>query len=119
MNLVNIRKQILVFLFTVTGFSAVQAQVWTLQQCMDTAKVYNKALEMSRNNIAISQQKRKEASANLIPKITANTDYKYFTDLPTQLMPASVFGGPAGTFKETQFGVPHNINANVQLTMPL
>jgi OMF family outer membrane factor len=34
-------------------------------------------------------------------------------------MPASIFGGPAGTFKETQFGVPHNINANLQLTMPL
>lgn len=119
MNLVNIRKQILVLLFTVTGFSAVQAQVWTLQQCIDTAQVYNKALQMSRNNIAISQQKRKEASANLIPKISANADYKYYTDLPTQLMPASIFGGPAGTFKEAQFGVPQNINTNLQLTMPL
>ncbi|MBK8785064.1 MAG: TolC family protein [Chitinophagaceae bacterium] len=119
MKLVNIRKQFLVLLLTVTGFTAVQAQVWTLQQCIDTAQVYNKTLQMSRNNIAISQQKRKEASANLIPKITANADYKYFTDLPTQLMPAAIFGGPAGTFKETQFGVPHNINANLQLSMPL
>ncbi len=119
MKLVNIRKQFLVLLLSVTGFTSVQAQVWTLQQCIDTAQVYNKALQMSRNNIAISQQKQKEAKANLIPKITANADYKYFTDLPTQLMPASVFGGPVGTFKETQFGVPHNINANLQLTMPL
>ena len=119
MKLVNIRKWFLVLLFIVTGFTAVQAQVWTLQQCIDTAQVYNKTLQMSRNNIAISQQKRKEASANLIPKIAANADYKYFTDLPTQLMPAAIFGGPAGTFKETQFGVPHNINANLQLTMPL
>ena len=119
MKLVNIRKWFLVLLFIVTGFTAVQAQVWTLQQCIDTARVYNKTLQMSRNNIAISQQKRKEASANLIPKITANADYKYFTDLPTQLMPAAIFGGPAGTFKETQFGVPHNINANLQLSMPL
>ncbi|MFZ1452856.1 MAG: TolC family protein, partial [Ferruginibacter sp.] len=119
MKLVNIRKWFLVLLFIVTGFTAVQAQVWTLQQCIDTAQVYNKTLQMSRNNIAISQQKRKEASANLIPKITANADYKYFTDLPTQLMPAAIFGGPAGTFKETQFGVPHNINANLQLSMPL
>ena len=119
MKLVNIRKWFLVLLFIVTGFTAVQAQVWTLQQCIDTAQVYNKTLQMSRNIIAISQQKRKEASANLIPKITANADYKYFTDLPTQLMPAAIFGGPAGTFKETQFGVPHNINANLQLTMPL
>jgi outer membrane protein TolC len=119
MKLVSLFKQFLFLLLFLKGFTTVQAQVWSLQQCIDTAQVYNKALQMSRNNIAISQQKRKEATANLIPKISANADYKYFTDLPTQLMPASVFGGPAGTFKETQFGVPHNINANLQLTMPL
>lgn len=119
MKFINIRKQVLILMLFIIGFNSAQAQVWTLQQCIDTAQVYNKALQMSRNNIAISQQRQKEARANLIPKITANADYKYFTDLPTQLMPASIFGGPAGTFKETQFGVPHNINANLQLTMPL
>lgn len=119
MRLVNIRNQTLILLLFIFGFTSTQAQVWTLQQCIDTAQVYNKALTISRNNVAIGQQRKMEAKANLIPKISANADYKYFTDLPTQLMPASVFGGPAGTFKETQFGVPHNINANLQLTMPL
>ena len=119
MKLNNITKIGLVLLLIVTGVNNTQAQVWTMQQCIDTAQVYNKALKISRNNVAIGQQKKMEAKANLIPKISANADYKYFTDLPTQLMPASIFGGPAGTFKETQFGVPHNINANLQLTMPL
>jgi outer membrane protein TolC len=120
MKLKNISKNFfLILMLFIIGFNSAQAQVWTLQQCIDTAQVYNKTLKISRNNIAISLQKKMEAKANLIPKISANADYKYFTDLPTQLMPASVFGGPAGTFKETQFGVPHNINANLQLTMPL
>lgn len=119
MKLVNIRKQVLILLLFIIGFNSAQAQVWTLQQCIDTAQVYNKALQMSRNSKTVSEQKQKEAKANLIPKISANADYKYFTDLPTQLMPAAIFGGPSGTFKETQFGVPHNINANLQLTIPL
>ena len=34
-------------------------------------------------------------------------------------MPLSVFGGAEDQFKEAQFGVPHNINANIQLAMPL
>ena len=34
-------------------------------------------------------------------------------------MPLSVFGGPDGQFKEAQFGVPHNINANVLLQVPV
>ena len=121
MKLVNIHKQALFILFVLIGFQAVQAQVWSLQQCIDTAQVQNKNLQMSRNNISIGEQKEKEAKANLIPKVTANADYKYFTNLPYQLMPLSTFNptAPEGLFKEAQFGVPHNINANLQLSMPL
>ncbi len=121
MKLVNIHKQTIFLLFFLIGFQAAQAQVWTMQQCIDTAQVHNKNLQMSRNNISISEQKAKEAKANLIPKVTANADYKYFTNLPYQLMPLSTFNptAPEGQFKEAQFGVPHNINANLQLSMPL
>jgi outer membrane protein TolC len=121
MKLVNIHKQTIFLLFFLIGFQAAQAQVWTIQQCIDTAQVHNKNLQMSRNNVAIGEQKEKEAKANLIPKVTVNTDYKYFTNLPYQLMPLSTFNptAPEGQFKEAQFGVPHNINANLQLSMPL
>ncbi len=52
-----------------------QAQVCTMQQCIDTAQVHNKNLQMSRNIISIGEQREKEAKANLIPKVTANADY--------------------------------------------
>ncbi|MCG3165395.1 MAG: hypothetical protein POELPBGB_01158 [Bacteroidia bacterium] len=121
MKLVNIHKHTLLLLFLLIGVYTAQAQVWTMQQCIDTAQVHNKNLQMSRNNNAISEQKAKEVKANLIPKVTANADYKYFTNLPYQLMPLSTFNptAPEGQFKEAQFGVPHNINANLQLSMPL
>lgn len=119
MKLVNIHKQTFLFLLLFIGLPSVQAQVWTLKQCMDTAQTYNKNLQISRNNGKISEQKHKEAQANLIPKLNVNAEYKYFTNLPYQLMPLSVFGGPDGIFKEAQFGVPHNLNANIQLSMPL
>ena len=104
------------------GWNTVQAQeVWTLKQCIDTAQVYNKTLQINRNHIRISEQREKEAKANLIPKVTANADYKYFMELPTQLMPMNALNpqAPEGQFRDLQFGVPHNINANVQLAMPL
>ncbi len=121
MKLVNIHKHTLLMLFFLIEVYTSQAQVWTLQQCIDTAQVHNKNLQMSRNSIEIGEQKEKEAKANLIPKVTANADYKYFTNLPYQLMPLSTFNptAPEGQFKEAQFGVPHNINANLQLSMPL
>ena len=104
------------------GWNNVQAQeVWTLKQCIDTAQVHNKNLQINRNNISISEQRNKEAKANLIPKITANAEYKYFMELPTQLMPMNALNpsAPEGQFRDLQFGVPHNISANIQLAMPL
>lgn len=121
MKLVSIHTPILILLLFLIRFESTQAQVWSLQQCIDTAQVYNKNLAMGRNNISIAKEKEKEAKANLIPKITANADYKYFSNLPYQLLPLSTFNptAPEGQFKEAQFGVPHNINANLQLTMPI
>ena len=98
---------------------SVKAQVWTLEECIDTAQVYNKNLQIQRNKIEIGKEKQEEVKGNLLPKINANADYRYFTNLPYQFMPMSLFGGPEGKYKEVQFGVPHNINANLQLTIPL
>ncbi len=119
--LVNIHKLRTALLLLIIGVmnSPISAEQWTLQQCIDTAQIYNKNLKMSKNNIYIGEQRHKESVAGLIPKVNLNADYKYYTNLPYQLMPASVFGGPAGTFKEAQFGVPHNMSATLQFSMPL
>jgi OMF family outer membrane factor len=119
--LVNTHKLFVIPLMFI-GWNTVQAQeVWALKQCIDTAQVHNKTLQINRNNISISEQREKEAKANLIPKVTANADYKYFMELPMQLMPVNALNpqAPEGQFRDLQFGVPHNINANVQLAMPL
>jgi len=122
-KLVNIHtlKWIILSVVLVTTTFKSTAQSWSLQQCVDTALVYSKNLQISRNNAAIGAEKAQEAKANLIPKVNIGADYKYFFDLPYQLMPMTTFNpdAPEGDFKEIQFGVPHNINANIQLTMPL
>jgi OMF family outer membrane factor len=71
--------------------------------------------------MAIGEQKQKEATANLFPKVNVVGDYKYFTDLPYQLMPMSTFNptAPEGQFREAQFGVPHNMSAAIQVALPL
>ncbi len=119
--LVNTHKLKFLLPLAITALLAVplQAQVWTLQQCIDTAQVYNKTLQISRNDVEAGAEREKEAKANLIPKVMINADYKYFFDQPTQLMPQSAFGGPEGVFREIQFGTPHNINLGVQAVLPL
>ena len=119
--LVNTRK-LLAFFFLLLGWNSLQAQeVWTLKQCIDSALAHNKTLQINRNLIRISEQKEKEAKANLIPKVELRADYKYFIELPTQLMPMNALNPqiPEGQFRDVRFGVPHNINAHVQLSLPI
>lgn len=121
MKLVNTYILFSVVFLLFSKISTVRAQTWSLQQCIDTAQVNNKNLQQSRNNLTLSEEREKEAKSNLAPKFSANADYKYYVELPYQLMPLSTFNpnAPEGQFKEAQFGVPHNINANLHLSMPL
>jgi OMF family outer membrane factor len=96
-----------------------EAQNWSLKQCIDTAIAQNKTLKIAQADIEIATGKNKEAKGGLIPKLSVNADYRYYTDLPYQLLPASIFNGPAGVYKEAQFGVPHNLNASLNLDVPL
>jgi len=120
---VNFHKsgKLILLLAAITASFTGKAQTWSLQQCIDTAQVYNKNLQISRNNLALGTEKGQEAKANLIPKITIGADYKYYFELPYQLMPMTTFNpaAPPDDFKEIQFGVPHNINANIQLALPI
>ena len=113
--------RIVLILITIFHFSInpASAQTWSLEQCIDTAMVHNRNLSMANDDLRIAQEKNKEAKANLIPKVNINGDYRYYIDLPYQLMPEAAFGGPEGSFKAIQFGVPHNISANAQLSMPI
>lgn len=121
MRLVNIHLlRFVVWLAFVFGAqNATQAQTMSLQQCVETALLNNKNLQVGRNNQNFSQFKQQEAKAMRLPKATASADYKFFTNQPYQLLPLSVFNGPEGQYKEAQFGVPHNLGINVQLAMPL
>lgn len=121
MKLVSVHKLVLVFLFLLFSVQLAIAQQWSLQQCLDSAQVHNKNLQIASNNIELSAERVRGAKSNLLPRLMANADYKYFTDLPHQLMPLSTFNpsAPEGQFKEAQFGVPHNINANLQLAIPI
>ena len=123
--LVNIHTHFnkkLIILIIIVLFQApaiLSAQTLTLEQCIDTALIYNRNIKLSQQDVNIASEKNKEIKGNLFPKLNGMTDYRYYTDLPYQLMPAEAFGGPAGTYKEVQFGVPQSLNANLQLSVPI
>lgn len=118
--LVNAHKLVLFFL-SLGAASGYGQNTWSLQKCIDTALVHNKQLKIQENTLISSDYRAQEAKLNYVPKLFLNADYKYFIDLPHQLMPLNALNPamPEGQFREVQFGVPHNLSANVQFAMPL
>lgn len=110
---------ILLILLPASTLKNLNAQSLTLRQCIDTALLYNRNIRLAQHDVNISDEKNKEVKGNLLPKLNGIADYRYYTNLPYQLMPAAAFGGPEGTYKEVQFGVPQSMNANLQLAVPL
>ena len=109
-------------LIVLSGWNIAQAQeVWTLKQCIDTAQVHNKTLQINRNNISISEQRKKEAQVNPHSKVTENHRLQVFYGITytANADERTQSTSTEGQFRDLQFGVPHNINANVQLAMPL
>lgn len=119
--LVNTHTLKMAFILLLIGSTQARAQInlWTLETCIDTALVQNKNIQLAKNQGEIALLKNQEAKSQLLPKVFLQGDYRYFTELPYQLMPQSAFGGPEGIFREIQFGVPHNISANLTFKMPL
>lgn len=105
--------------FLLLMYISAQTQTLTLNQCIDTALIYNRNIRLAQQDGLIANEKNREAKSTLMPKLNGVADYRYYTDQPYQIMPQAAFGGPEGTYKEIQFGVPQNLSANLQFAMPL
>lgn len=113
------RHYLTFMLYGAISLSSAQEKDLSLDECVQQALEKNGAVLMADADVELSYRKRDEITAKLYPQLSAGADYRYYTDLPYQLMPAAVFGGPPGVYKEAQFGVPHVLNSSIQGTMPL
>lgn len=120
MNTANTLARTAVFgLLFGLGMSALHAQERTLQECIDLALANDRRIGMAEVDVRMVDVQSKEARAALMPKLRGAAEYRYYTDVPYQLMPASTFGGPADEYRAIQFGTPQNISANLNLQLPL
>lgn len=107
------------FLFLMVSVTGSSGQVLTLSQCIDSAMVSERRIRMAGADERIAEERVLEARGQMIPKLRGTADYRYYTDLPYQLMPASIFGGAPDTYRAIQFGTPQNVSANLALHVPI
>ena len=78
---------------------------FTLQQAIDYAIKNNYKSINANRDIEISKEKKWETTAMGLPQINGNIGYQNNLRLQKSLIPAEIFGGPAGTFAEVAFSI--------------
>jgi outer membrane protein TolC len=116
---VNIHKLNCLLILALVFTAVLQAQVWPLDQVIKHANTHNKSLVVAENKKGIAVEKEREVRSQTFPQLKLAADYRYYAELPYQLLPLSVFNGPEGQFKEAQFGVPHNASVGLSFSLPL
>ena len=92
---------------------------FSIQQAVDYANKNNVEVKNALLNVKIQEQTNREVTSAALPQISASGSYVYNAKIPVTLIPAEIFGGPAGTFEKLPFGIRHNVTGGVQLNQLL
>ena len=108
------------FIATVVFASSVkvfaQGNSFSLQQALEYAYAHN-ANQLNAELDAQSQKYfRRQVTGAGLPQINGSLDFKDYVELPTSLIPAAAFGGPAGTFLPVKFGLQYNAMATLTVS---
>ena len=106
------------FVFALTAQSQVTKQNYnfSLDQAISHALTNNRSEINAGRDIEIAKKKKWETTAMGLPQINGAISYQDNFKLQTSLLPAQIFGGPAGEFAEVSFGTKHNGGGSLSLT---
>jgi outer membrane protein TolC len=95
--------------------------IGTYSQELSLSELISKALQNNQNvkssilDVSIADERIKEVKSNMLPQININGDYKYISQLPTQLVSSSNFGGPEDVYQPFSFGTPWNFGTTISV----
>lgn len=84
---------------------------FSLKQAIEYAYKNSPNYLNAQNDVLMAKYKRKEVLGMAMPQINSSVDFKDFLEIPTSLLPAQIFGGPAGTFIPVKFGTKYQASA--------
>lgn len=96
-----------------------RAQDQTLDQLINKALTNNFDVQSARLDEIKTEAKIAEVKSSARPQVNLTGDYKRYLKIPGQVIPASLFGGPEGSYSSVAFGLPYNFSTSVQATQAL
>lgn len=113
-----VKRIILIFLLTIALISpsAVKCQeAVSLKDLIAKALQNSQTVKSAITDYAIAGEKINEVKTNMLPQINISGDYKYYSQIPKQLMDASALGGHPGSYMSFGSGIPWNLGTTISL----
>ena len=104
----NIKTYLLLFLFTPAVFWGQKIHRLTVEDAVKNALQFRKEVRNASLDVKIAQKRVLQTLGIGLPQINGSAELKYNYQLPTNVLPAVIFGGPPGRFVEVQFGTDWN-----------
>ena len=84
---------------------------FSLQQAIDYAMKNSPNVLNAELDKLNAIYRKNEITGIGVPQINGSVDFKDYLNIPTSLLPAQIFGGPAGTYIPVKFGTKYNATA--------
>ncbi len=111
-------KKIVFICSIAIGFYSANAQTnqtesfsFSLKQAVDYAVQNQNNMKNALIDEQIAKAKVNEIVGMGLPQINSSFDVKDFLEIPTSLIPAEIFGGPAGSYAAVKFGTQYQATA--------
>jgi outer membrane protein len=102
-----------------TSISAQNIIIHNLDEALQQAKTEGLQVKQLLMQGESAKYDQLVAASGLMPSLNVSGTSDYNLKLPVQLIPAEIFGGPAGTYNQVRFGQPWNSSATGTLEVPI
>jgi len=109
----------LIIFIAIINFSLQAQKPLTLKECIKYSLANNSNIKIANYGVDISQKKINEQKGYYLPQINFSGELADNLKLTTQLLPAEMVGGTAGTFIPVKFGNKYSVTGAAQLTQKL
>lgn len=104
-----------IFSCVAVGF-ADESRSYSLKEARQHALKNNRDIRKAVLGIKVANKQLWEVTATGFPQVEATAGYQNLLDIPTQLIPGEIFGGPAGSTIPVKFGKPHGANYGISVS---
>lgn len=110
--MINLKKYALLLGLTATTYGTkaqeAKSNSFSLQQAIEYAMKNSPNHLNAELDLKNAEYRKKEITGIGLPQLSGSIDIKDYINIPTSLLPAQIFGGPAGSYQAVQFGTKYN-----------